>query len=96
MANVSTQFIDPADTYGVYTSDVVQPTKWQHRSNQTRGVFQVDWTSGVLSLQMRVHEDAPWLTINTYGADTIEEIVLGNFMRVVSTGAAKAWLGEVE
>lgn len=96
MANVSTLFIDPAGNYtGGYTSLVVEPTFAAHSTNITRGVFQVDVeVAGPVSLQMRVSEDARWVEIAVYTTDTIEEVVLGNYMRVVVTGDAKVWLGE--
>lgn len=96
MANESKLFIDPAGAYtGGYTSLTVEPTASAVRGDATRGVFQVDVeVAGPVSLQMRVSEDADWVEVAVYTTNSIEEVVLGNFMRVVVTGDAKAWLGE--
>lgn len=96
MSNVVTVFEDPAGNYtGGYTSLVVTPVFAASTSNNTRGVFQVDVeVAGPVSLQMRISEDANWVEVAEYTQDTVEEIVLANFMRVVVTGDAKAWLGE--
>lgn len=98
MANIATLFVDPAGDYtGGYTSDTVQPVFAASTSNITRGVFQVDVeVAGPVSLQMRVSEDADWVEVGVYTTNSIEEVVLGNFMRVVVTGDAKAWLGETK
>ena len=96
MANVATLFVDPAGTYtGGYTSHMVQPTFENSSANITRGVIQANVEAdGSVSLQMRLTEEARWIEVSIYTQDTIEEIVLANFMRVVVTGAAKVWLGE--
>ncbi len=97
MANVVEQFIDPADTYDNYTSNTIRPTKYQHRSNQTKGLFQLDWTSGSVTLEGRLSSDAPWMVVITaMTADTIQEVLLYNEMRLVSTLIATAWLGQTE
>lgn len=96
MSNVVRVFEDPAGNYtGGYTSLVIEPVFAAAVANITRGVFQVDVeVAGPVSLQMRVSEDADWVEVSSYTANTIEEVVLANFMRVVVTGDAKAWLGE--
>ncbi len=98
MANVSQLFVDPADNYtGGYTSHTVEPTASAVRGDATRGVFQVDVeVAGPVSLQMRISEDADWVEVAVYTTNTVEEIVLANFMRIVVTGDAKAWLGETQ
>jgi hypothetical protein len=97
MANAATLFVDPAGNYtGGYTSHQLQSVFAAHSSNQTRGVIQVQITSGTVILQMRVSLDAPWLPVRTYSVDTIEEIVVANFMRIVASADAKAWLGETK
>lgn len=97
MSNVQNKFTDPAGNYtGGYTSVTLKPTSSSHMSNQTRGVIQVDLVSGTVDLQMRLHLDAPWLTVKTYSVSTIEEIVIANLMQVVATADATCWLGETQ
>jgi hypothetical protein len=96
MANAVRQFVDPAGNYtGGYTSDILPATDLGYQAFQTRGVVQVEITSGSVELEMRLTPDAPWISIATYTSNTIEEIVMANFMRIVATGAARAWLGVV-
>jgi len=96
MPNSSRKFIDPAGTYtGGYSSNTLNPTAASHRSIQTRGVIQVDIASGTVVLQMRVADTANWVTVKTYAASAIDEIVLANSMRVVASAAASAYLGEI-
>ena len=96
MANVATLFKDPAGTYtGGYTSEMLESTNQNHRSNATRGVVQANVeVAGSVSLQMRLTDAARWIEVAVYTEDTIEEVVLANFMRVVVTGDAQVWLGE--
>lgn len=96
MSNVLKLFIDPAGDYtGGYTSLVVEPVFAAAVANITRGVIQANVEAAAsVSLQMRVSPDARWVEIQVYTADTIEEVVLANYMRVVVTGDAKVWLGE--
>ena len=97
MANVVEKFIDPADSYDNYTSNIIRPTKYQHRSNQTKGLFQLDWTTGSVTLEGRLSPDAPWMVVITaMTANTIQEVLLYNEMRLVSTLIATAWLGQTE
>lgn len=96
MSNVLKLFIDPAGDYtGGYTSLVVEPVFAAATSNTTRGVVQADVEpAGSVSLQMRVSIEARWVEVQVYTEDTIEEVVLANYMRIVVTGDAKVWLGE--
>lgn len=98
MSNVIKLFVDPAGDYtGGYTSNTLSPTPARHSANVTRGVIQANVeAAATVSLQMRVSEEARWVEITTYAEDTMEEVVLGNFMRVVVTGDAKIWIGETE
>lgn len=96
MANTTKKFIDPDGTYvGGYTSQVLEPVFANHKSNQTRGVVQIDVSSGSVDLQMRLSEEASWITVKNYTANAIEEVVLANYMRVVVSADATCWLGEV-
>jgi archaeosine-15-forming tRNA-guanine transglycosylase len=92
MANYATRFIT-ADYAVPYTSNIIYGND-SNSSNQTRGVIQVSLTSGEVSLQMRLTDEAPWVTAKTYTASTLEEVVLAPQMRVVATGAAECWLAE--
>jgi len=97
MANSVSKFIDPADLYtGGYTSNMIEANKVAHRSNATRGVVQVQITSGTVSLEMRLTVDAPWIEVANYAADTIEEVVIAKFMRVIVSADAVVWLGETK
>lgn len=96
MSNTVKQFMDPAGTYtGAYTSDTMVPTPLGYRSFQLRAIIQVEITSGTVDLQMRLTPDASWVTVTSYTTNSIEEVVMANEMRVVVTGVARAWLGEV-
>jgi len=92
MANFATKFSSTTYTGG-YTSDVIKANA-NPNSNQRRGAIQVDITSGTVDLQMRLVDEAPWMTVKTYSADTLEEVVLAPQMRVVASDAAEAWLAE--
>ena len=84
------KFIDPAEGYSDYTSDFITT---RTRNNQ-RGVIQVEVTDGTIDIQARVDDEAPWVTLETFSASTISEIVLAPHLRVVATGTATAWLSE--
>lgn len=92
MANFATKFT--ADSYsGGYTSSVVRANN-NPNSNSPRGVIQVSITSGTVDLQMRLVDEAPWQTVKTYSASTLEELVLAPQMRVVATADAEVWVAE--
>jgi len=98
MANAVQLFVDPAGTYtGGYTSNMVESNFKNHRSNATRGVVQANVEAGAsVSLQMRLTVAARWIEVAVYTGDTIEEVVMAKFMRVVVAGDAKVWLGETK
>lgn len=94
MANYATKFIDPAGNYsGGYTSLTVETNK-NNNSNQTSGVLQVAITSGYVDIEMKLSEDAPWLVVKRYTASSIDELTLGNFVRVIASDTAEAWIAE--
>ena len=96
MPNVHNKFTDPAGSYaGGYTSKTLSPTPASHRSIQTRGIIQVDIAAGTLNLEMKIAPESSWILVKTYEASTVEEVVLANYMRVIATDAAQAWLGEI-
>ena len=78
-----------------YTSEVMEPDNHAFVGNKTRGIIQVSIISGEVTLQARLHTDAPWLVLKSWTEDAIEELVLANQMRVICTGEAYVWLGEV-
>ena len=92
MANYATKFAS-ASYSGGYTSNVVKGNL-NDNSNQPRGVIQIDITSGTVDLQMRLTDEAPWFSVKTYDADTVEEVVIAPQMRVVATDTAECWLAE--
>jgi hypothetical protein len=92
MANYATKFYSASYTGG-YTSTVVEGNR-NDNSNQPRGVIQVDITSGTVDLQMRCAEEAPWLTVKTYDASTVEEVVLAPQMQVIASDTAECWIAE--
>lgn len=51
-------------------------------------------SSGQVTLEARLSNDAPWLPLKTWSEDSIEELVLAFQLRVVVTDEAKVWLGE--
>ena len=86
------KFIDSTDgLYNGYTSDVIMPDT---SGNNQRGVFQAEVTTGQIDLQARAASDAPWVTLKTYDASAMEEVVLAPYFRVVASDAAVAWLVE--
>jgi len=92
MANYATKFAS-ASYSGGYTSNVVKGN-YNDNSNQPRGVIQVDITTGTVDLQMRLTDEAPWFSVKTYDADTVEEVVIAPQMRVVVSDTAECWLAE--
>ena len=96
MPNTHNKFVDPAGTYvGGYTSRTLTPTPASHRSVQTRGIIQVDITSGTVNLEMRIAPESNWILVKIYSQSTVEEVVLANNMRVTASEAADCWLGEI-
>lgn len=94
MANYSTLFTTPDGSFtGGYTSNAIEGNS-QQVSNQSRGVIQVQITSGTVLLQMRLSTEAEWFTVKTYVASIVEEAVLSPYMRVVASADAKCWLAE--
>ena len=86
------KFIDSTDgLYNGYTSDAIMPNT---SGNNQRGVIQMSITTGTVDLQARVDSAAPWMTLKTYSADAIEEVVMSPYFRVVASDEAVAWLGE--
>ena len=86
-------FADPAGLYtGGYISNARHPNT--ARGSNQRGIIQVIITSGTVDFQGKVHHNAPWVTVKTYSANTIEEAVLMPHMRVVATDAAKVFITE--
>jgi len=81
------QFKDPAGVYNAYTSDPINPNNSDENS---RGVFQVEITSGTVSLEGSI--GGPFMEISSFTESGIFEVVLANAMRVVATGNAKAWV----
>jgi archaeosine-15-forming tRNA-guanine transglycosylase len=92
MSNMTRKFV-AADISGDYTSDVIKGN-YNNNSNNTRGVVQINFTSGTVDLQMRLEASAPWFTVKQYTASAIEEVVLANEMRIVVAGVAEAWISE--
>jgi archaeosine-15-forming tRNA-guanine transglycosylase len=92
MANYATKFAS-ASYSGGYTSNVVRGNL-NDNSNQPRGVIQIDITTGTVDLQMRLTDEAPWFSVKTYDADTVEEVVIAPQMRVVVSDTAECWLAE--
>lgn len=86
---------------GGYTSKILHPTGFRHRIYRPfpplfrRGIIQVSVTSGTLALEARLDDEAPWMTLKSWDAHAIEELVLAFQMRVQVTDSAQAWLGEV-
>lgn len=96
MANFTRKFVSPDDTYtGGYVSKVLEPQHQDQEVQVTRGVIQVQIVSGELTLQARLHRDAPWFPLKTWTESAMEEVVLANQLRVVVSDEAHAWLGEV-
>ncbi len=94
MANYSKKFRADSYTDG-YTSYILEPLGMSHSSNQTRGVIQVHIVgTGSVTLQARLHPDAPWFELKIYLTSFMEEIVLANQMRIVVEGEAHCWIGE--
>ena len=88
------KFIDSTDgAYDGYTSDVMMPDT---SGNNQRGIFQASITDGTVDLQARVAGDAPWVTLKSYSADAMEEVVLAPYFRVVASDEAVAWLVETK
>lgn len=84
------KFIDSTDgLYNGYTSDVQMPNT---SGNNQRGIVQVSITTGTVDLQARITSDAPWVTLKTYSADALEEVVLAPYWRVIASDEAVAWL----
>lgn len=96
MANFSRKFESISGSYsGGYTSKILSPLHSDIDIQNNRGVIQIHIVSGSVTVQARVHEDAPWLDLKTYTESNMEEVVLANQLRVVVSDEAHCWLGEV-
>lgn len=87
------KFIDPNGTYtGGYTSDIIMP----NTSKNQRGVVQIDMTVGTADLQGRADSAAPFVSMKTYSAAALDEVVLAPYMRVVvsTDGDAVCYISE--
>ena len=102
MANAVRLFESETGSYsGGYTSKILNPTGYRYKIHRdypplfTRGIIQVEVTSGDLKLEARLSEDAPWIILKTWESDAIEQLVLALQMRVVASDSSRAWLGEM-
>lgn len=95
MANnkIVTKFTDPADAYLAYTSNVVFPNEGAAGFHQSC-LIQVEVTSGDISIQGRVSDDAAWVTLKTYTESGMDYLHNAPEMRIISSAQAKAWLAE--
>jgi len=93
MANFARKFFSSTGYTGGYTSDTIKGNEYDS-SNEPRGVLQIVVTAGSAELQMRLVDEAPWVTIKSYTVDTVEEIVIAPQMRVVATDSAEVWVAE--
>jgi hypothetical protein len=95
MANnkIITKFADPTEAYMAYTSELVFPNEGAAGFHQTC-LVQVELDSGTLTIQGRVSDEAPWVTLKTYTASGMDYLHNAPEMRVQSSGQAKAWLAE--
>jgi hypothetical protein len=100
MANKVTKFVDPAGTYNtLYTSNTIE-TRLNEASNAEKAIFQVDLSAtGTAELLMRIDDTASWVVYGSYTADTLVEVPLAKYMRVLvvaNTGTINAFLQEIE
>ncbi|ANJ20698.1 hypothetical protein RDp07_gp38 [Roseobacter phage RD-1410Ws-07] len=96
MANFTRKFESPSGDYNNgYISKVLEPQHKDQEVHVTRGIIQVDVLSGEVSLEGRLHRDAPWVPLKTWTQPAMEEVVLANQLRIVVSESAHAWLGEV-
>lgn len=96
MANFSRKFLSLTGEYtGGYTSQILEPEPFQHAVQEPRGVIQIHIVSGSVTLQARLAAEAPWFDLRSWTVSAMEELVLPNQLRIVATGEAHCWLGEV-
>lgn len=102
MTNKVRMFISETGVYtGGYTSEILYPHGYRYRIHRelpplfTRGIIQVEVTSGDITLQARLDNSAPWMNLKTWDAHSIEELVIPFQMRIIVSDSAKAWLGEL-
>ena len=96
MANFSRKFKSLSGDYtGGYVSEILEPETKESDIHITRGIIQVDVLAGSVTLEARLHTNAPWFPLKTWTAPAMEEVVLANQLRVVVSDAAHCWLGEV-
>lgn len=96
MANTSRKFKSTTGSYsGGYTSYILEPTHKDLSVHMTRGIIQIHVISGNVSLEVRLHREAPWFVLKEWTVDAIEELVLANQLRVVVSDEAHCWLGEI-
>lgn len=99
MARTSRLFVSETGLYtGGYTSQIIEPEKKEIGMEQfhfTRGIIQVEITTGTVHLHLRLHPDAPWLEVKTFTESAMYELVLAHFIRIIASDSARCWLGEI-
>lgn len=96
MANFSRKFESISGLYtGGYTSKVLEPQHYDQKVQEPRGVIQIHLILGTVTLEARLHQEAPWFPLKQWTASAMEEVVLANQLRIVVTDEAHCWLGEV-
>jgi len=95
MANnkIVTLFPDVAETYLAYTSQIVYPNEGA-AGFHLNALIQVELDSGSVTIQGRVNDDAPWVTLKAYTAGGMDYLHVAPEMQVISNGQAKVWLAE--
>lgn len=91
MSSYSTIMVDPS---GNYDSDY-SSRPFQTGFGSGIGVIQVDLGESATSIEVqgRMSSDAPWVSLKTYTESGIEQITLPYYVRVVSLGGGKVWIG---
>ena len=94
MANYAARFITADGVYtGGYTSQELTGN-YKDESRIGRGVVQIHITAGTVDLQAKLTADAPYTTIKSYTASTLEEIVIAPYFRVVVSDSAECFYAE--
>lgn len=86
---------DPVENYtGGYTSEHYN-TRENPSSQHFFGIVQVEVTDGIVNLEARCDETAPWVLMKTYDQATIEYMALPNNVRAVATSSARVWINHL-
>lgn len=98
MGTIVKPFLDPADSYTDYTSEIVYCQDPREGSGETKldGLLQADLgANSTLTIEARLSPDSAWRETDTFTTSMLGLILLAPEIRVKVSGTGRAWVLEV-